>query len=367
MPEDDALNPLIRERYPFPISHAYTYLESRVDPSDRYQALLSCFEVTLKTLSSIALANFMRDIQDDPALGNANLFLELLDTLSHPLSLGHWHHLLQITLRPYASFRERLVVPQLFDFYFRVTEHGNIRTQSENVRIIQRFIAERNEEAHHRSRGQATTFQRQQVLAELTRDLRSLLRTVSFLAKCPLVYLEQAEYHDGQWHYCANFASGNSYPFQQDTWRTHMSINSRRCLLLDQARSAVLELTPFMIVTAEGRLQQPDIFFFDGVFSSGRARFLTYHVSDYIEPTDEQSPASVASDSILSLLKLLRNRIPATSADEEIAEQPPFAVEIYRSAAIWALEHDERQLVSLDALRQILTRTSRNQQGSDLQ
>jgi hypothetical protein len=67
MPDESVLGQLIRERYPFPISHAYTYLESRVDPSDRYQALLACFEVTLKTIASIALANFVRDIQEDSA------------------------------------------------------------------------------------------------------------------------------------------------------------------------------------------------------------------------------------------------------------------------------------------------------------
>ena len=55
-------------------------------------------------------------------------------------------------------------------------------------------------------------------------------------------------------------------------------INSRRCLLVDESQSAVLELDPFVIVTSEGRLQQPDIFFFDGVFSSGRANFMSYHV-----------------------------------------------------------------------------------------
>ena len=78
MPKDSALTELIREHYPFPISHAYIYLESRVDPNDRYQAILACFEVTLKTITAIALANFVRDIQGDPALGNANLFQDLL-------------------------------------------------------------------------------------------------------------------------------------------------------------------------------------------------------------------------------------------------------------------------------------------------
>ena len=31
---DDRLRALIHQEYPFPISHAYTYLESRVDPND---------------------------------------------------------------------------------------------------------------------------------------------------------------------------------------------------------------------------------------------------------------------------------------------------------------------------------------------
>ena len=140
MPDDTTLRQLIRDKYPFPISHAYTYLESRVDPDDRYQALLACFEVTLKTVASIALASLMRDIQDDPTMGNANLFQDLLSMLSRPLSLGHWHDVLRLSLRPYGTLRSRLAVPQLFGFYYRLTEQGNVRTQQQNVQIIQRFI-----------------------------------------------------------------------------------------------------------------------------------------------------------------------------------------------------------------------------------
>jgi len=79
MSRSQDLKHIVRQKYPFPISHAYAYLESRADPDDRYQALLSCLEVTLKSIASIALANFMRDIQDDPELGNAHLFQDLLD------------------------------------------------------------------------------------------------------------------------------------------------------------------------------------------------------------------------------------------------------------------------------------------------
>jgi hypothetical protein len=356
MPNDSALKQLIRDKYPFPISHAYVYLESRIDPSDRYQALLACFEVTLKTIASITLANFMRNLQDDPTLGNVPLFQDLLDTLRCPLSLGHWHALLHRTLRPYATRREQLVVPQLFDFYYRITEHGNVKTQKRNVRIIQHFIQERNEEAHHRNRSQASAFQRQSRLPELTQDLDALLGELKFLADYPLLYVEHAEHHEGQWHYRANFACGTGHPFCQRIWKTSLGINSHRCLLLNEEKPAVLELDPFVIVTSEGRLQQPDIFFFDGVFSSGRANFISYHVGDYIDPTDEGSPASVASDTVNSLLKLLQNRIPpATGEGKDVAEGRLPAAEIYREALGWALEHGARQAISLDALRQILS------------
>ncbi len=355
MPSDSTLKQLIREKYPFPISHAYTYLESRADPNDRYKALLACFEVTLKTIAAISLANFMRDVQDDPALGNTNLFQELHVTLKRPLSLGHWHTLLRRSLYPYTTHRERLVVPQLVDFYYRVTEHGSVKTQSQHVKIIQRFIQERNEEAHHRNRSQVSALQRQTKVAALTRDLEALLHGLRFLAEVDFLYVEHAEHHEGQWHYQANYAQGTSYPFQQRTWKTTLGINSRRCLLVDEARSAVLELNPFVIVTSEGRLQQPDIFFFDGVFSSDRANYMCYHVDDYIEPTDESSPASVASDAINSLLKFLKNQIPlATEETEDTTEDRLSAVEIYHEAVRWALEHGERQSMSLDALRQIL-------------
>jgi hypothetical protein len=369
MPGDRGFKQLIAEKYPFPISHAYTYLENRADPNDRYQALLACFEVTLKTIASISLANFMRDVQDNPTLGNANLFQDLLDTLSRPLSLGHWQDLLQLTLRPYATRRDRLVVPQLFNFYYRVTEQGNIRTQSQQVGIIQRFIQERNEEAHHRNRSQASIYQRQSGLAESEQSLESLLRQLQFLSDYIFLYVEHAEYHEGQWHYRANFASGTSYPFRQQTWQSRVGINSRRCLLANRVEPGVLELDPFVIVTSEGRLQQPDIFFFDGVFSSGRANYMSYHVGDYIEPTDESSPASVASDAINSLLKLLKNHIPTTKEGEDTLEERLSGVDIYRAAASWALDHGQRQSISLDSLRQILklTREEASQQERELE
>jgi hypothetical protein len=357
MPDESSLRQLVREQFPFPISHAYAYLESRADPNDRYQALLACFEVALKTIASIALANFVHDIQDDPNFGNANLYQEVVDTLSRPLSLGHWATLLHHILRLYANHRERLVVPPLFDFYFRMTEQGNVKSRTEQVQVIQRFVQERNEEAHHRNRSQISRLRRQADLAEFEQAFEALLRELDFMAEYSMLYVEHAEHHVGQWHYRANFARGTSYPFQQRIWKTSLGINSHRCLLVNEAKSAVLELDPFMIVTSEGRMQQPDIFFFDGLFGSDRASYMCYHVSDYIGPADEGSPASVASDVVNSFLKLLKNLIPPAEASQDLAEERLSAVDIYREAAGWALEHGNRQSVSLDSLRQILNLT----------
>jgi len=355
MADSESLSQRIRRQYPFPISHAYVWVENRVDPQDCHAALLNCFEVTLKTVGSIALANFMRDIQRDPRFGNTHAFQDLLNALSRPMSLGHWHTLLRRTLRAYQTRREQLLVPELFDFYYRLTEHGKVKTRGENVRTIQRFIEERNEEAHHRSRGQASLLQRQSALSVLRNSLQDLLRELGFLTDYPLFFVEHAEHHEGQWHYRANFAQGNSHPFRQETWETSLSVNSRRCLLLDPDRSAVLELDPFMIISSEGRLQQPDIFFFDGVFRSGQAKYMNYHVSDYIEPSEEGSSASIASDAVNSLLKLLQTRIPVPVEEgEDVEEDQLSPTEIYRNAALWAAEHGGRQAVSLDALRRII-------------
>ena len=354
MPDNKTLSRLIRASYPFPISHAYTYLESRIDPADRYQALLACFEATLKTVTSIALANFIRDIQREPGLGNTHLYQDLLDTLRNPLSLGHWHQLLHWTLRPYANRRQLLVVPQLFDFYYRVTEQGNVRSHSQHVRIIQSFIQERNEEAHHRNRSQVGPLQRASRVKDLHQDLIQLLQGIEFLADYPLLCVQNAEHTSGTWRYRANYASGSAYPFPQQTWETTLVVNTGRCILVDRDKPATLELDPIMIVTEEGRLQQPDIFFFDGLFSSGRANFLNYHVGDYIDSVSEGSPASVANDAIHSLLQHLENRIPAADHQQDPHEVPPSPGEIYRQAFRWSVDHKDRQAVSLEALREIL-------------
>ena len=80
---------------------------------------------------------------------------------------------------------------------------------------------------------------------------------------------------------------------------------------------------------------------------------MSYHVGDYIEPTDESSPASVASDAVNSLLTLLKTRIPVAAEPEETEGERFSPVEIYHKSTRWASEHNS-QSISLDALRQVL-------------
>jgi hypothetical protein len=356
MSDEQQLAQLVRTRYPFPISHAYGYMENRIDAGDRYLATLACFEVTLKYVASIALASFVRDVQQDTSLESARLFQDLFDVLSRPLSLGHWQQLLQLTLWPYHEHKERLVVPELFDFYYRITDNGKVRAQKGTVRTIQHLIQERNEEAHHRNRVQITLLQRQIGLATLEEELRTLLQHLRFLADYELFYVEHAEHRGGVWHYRANQMNGASYPFRQTVWKTPHSISAHRCMLRRQDATATLDLYPFLVITEEGRLQQPDLFFYDGIFSSGKACFMGHYVNDYIEPADESSPCSVASDAVISLLGFLQRQIPrATDSEPDDIAMAPTASDIYGQAVRWSWEHGQRQWISLEALRQLLS------------
>jgi hypothetical protein len=349
MSEVSQLDQLVRTGYPFPISHAYAYMTGRVAPGERYQASIACFEVTLKYIASLALANFFRDAQEDPGIGNAYLFQDLIDRLDKPVALGHWQDVLHLTLRPYATRRDKLVVPELFDFYYRVTETGKVRAQGDAVQLLQRFIQERNEDAHHRNRAQVSLTERQEKQANVEHDLLDLLDRLRFLADYELFYVEQAEFRDGCWHYRANSACGSEYPFPQGTWKTTDGVDSYRCFLSARSGPAILDLYPFLIVTSEGHLPHEDMFFFDGVFSSGQANFLSYHANVYIDqPADESSPASVASDAINSLLSFLQRQIPKEEEPERSM------AEIYGQAVRWAWEHGQRQSISFEALRQML-------------
>ncbi|MDF1512549.1 MAG: hypothetical protein P1S60_01945 [Anaerolineae bacterium] len=345
----------IREQYPFPISHAYSYFESRIGIKDRYMALLTCFEVILKSIACISLSNYIHDIQDTTELDDVYLFRDLKETLSRPLSLGHWHSLLWSTLRPYATYKTRLTAPELFGFYFRTTETGKLKARQPYVNIIRHLIQERNEEAHHRNRSHSITSIHQSKLGALEKEIYTLLDGLHFLVDYPWLYAETAEYLDGKWTYHTNYACGSSYPFKQEKWQTTIPVNTRRCLVISNKRQVVLQLDPFVIVTSEGRLQQPDIFFFDGIFSSGRANFMNYHVSDYLDPVSEESPAAVANDALISLLQLLENRLPADYDEQAVSDKDQLSAgDIYRQAVTWAAQHSERQSVSLTALRSIL-------------
>lgn len=359
MSENPRFEQLVRTQFPFPISQAYTYTTGRRDPEERYQAALACFEVALKYTASIALANFLQDAQEDPGIGNAHLFQELLDRLSRPVSLGHWQDILHLTLRTYATRQDKLVIPELFDFYYRVTDAGNIRVQSDTVQLLQRLVQERNEDAHHRNRALRSLYQRQKQQRNIELDLMNLLDKLRFLANYRLFYTGPAQYRDGCWHYLANSARGAEHPFPQETWTTTFGVDSNHCLLSNESGASVLDLYPFLIVTSEGSLAYDDMFFFDGIFSSGQANFLSYHAGVYIDESDDEgSPSSLATDAINSLLSFLQRQTPAMP-DEDTNDvlSGPSTTEIYSQAIRWASENGERQDISLDALRQMLKLT----------
>jgi tetratricopeptide (TPR) repeat protein len=98
---EDAL-PFVVDDFPFPLAVTYTRLQQELigqEPIATAWALRDAFECLLKFTASLAVADFL---QADPPRNEAGQFAELLLT-PQGLSLGHWHRMLEVALRPQAD------------------------------------------------------------------------------------------------------------------------------------------------------------------------------------------------------------------------------------------------------------------------
>jgi hypothetical protein len=112
-PDIERLEATIRTRYPHPL--AATFIRAYYEAPETVLAvdyLMNLFEVTLKYLTAIALAQYFRDGAADPKLNQKLLALQ------RP-SLGHWQQWLRDILDLYEGQRRPLLVPELGEFYKR--------------------------------------------------------------------------------------------------------------------------------------------------------------------------------------------------------------------------------------------------------
>lgn len=102
----------IIETYPYPLAVAAKRVNDATECAEAYIFLANLFEVTLKYLASISLAQYLRDETVDEHLQRV-----LEKKLARP-TLGVWNQILRTSLRFYADDKTRLcITPKLRDGY----------------------------------------------------------------------------------------------------------------------------------------------------------------------------------------------------------------------------------------------------------
>ena len=196
----------IRGRYPYPLSATFhrAYYETR-DPAMIHDYMLDLFEVTVKYLASIVIAQYVKDGSADAALNNSLL------NLQRP-SLGHWQGWLRDIIRLYGRQKQSLALPEIGAFYEQrhttdvfqaynglrqmMTEHMDYKGDGKNSPAIttQQFFdllgTYRNKIAHG---ARLNVFDRERVCKMLIPAMRELFKNLAFLAEYQLVYVTEVK------------------------------------------------------------------------------------------------------------------------------------------------------------------------------
>ena len=229
----------ITDLYPYPIATAYLKLYQTGDPTGRHERLKDLFEVTVKYLAAIVLAQYVRDrLADGATYGSPAVDAALLN-LKRP-SLGHWVGLLRDVLAHYGRIKQQsaLVLPDLYDALFQkrskadfpalVAAFNHLRAeytpkeggevQATTVRdFLDKFVTYRNKQIGH---GTAQTVQfYQQKLDLLTPALEETLLAMPYLSQWPLLYIQGVQVDDQGGDTLDLLAYSGTYAMPLAPWR----------------------------------------------------------------------------------------------------------------------------------------------------
>jgi hypothetical protein len=136
---------LIREHYPFPIAHAIKRaMALRDDDAQKLKSLIDAAEAVIRFLALVVLAQLHRDLehQQAPPLGSRGE--QLAEDLRNP-SFGRWQGILRDVLKCYSAHRHLLMMPELFDFYFKPSRGQRLQVQPVVSQAIDPLITLRNQ------------------------------------------------------------------------------------------------------------------------------------------------------------------------------------------------------------------------------
>ena len=197
-------------QYPFPIAVAYLNADNAREAIAGHDQRLRLFEVTLKCLSSIAIAQYLKDRLEDPNVK------QVLRGLARP-SLGQWNGFLREILNAYrrANRLDQMFVPELFDAYHKkrqdrpaivqayneivnvLDERADSATTSVALRqFCDAMINYRNKTVGH---GVLNQYQCERMNDVLFNALEEMLGQLSFLQEHRLVYIEDVRVRRGSY------------------------------------------------------------------------------------------------------------------------------------------------------------------------
>ncbi len=197
-------------QYPFPIALTFHNADNAREAVGAHDQRVKLFEVTLKYLSSIAIAQYLADQLQDERVRQA------LQGLFRP-SLGQWNGFLREVLSAYERAKrvQQMFIPELFDVYNKkqrdrpamieaynqIVNYAQNRTDSATTSLSLRQFCDamvnyRNKTIGH---GAINRYHCEQINDPLFAALEEMLGQLTFLEAYKLVYVEDVRLRRGSY------------------------------------------------------------------------------------------------------------------------------------------------------------------------
>ncbi len=197
-------------QYPYPIALTYHNADNAREAVGAHDQRVKLFEVTLKYLSSIAIAQYLNDHLEDERVKQA------LQGLFRP-SLGQWNGFLREVLSAYerAGRIQQMFIPELFDAYNKKQRDRPAMLEAYN--LIVNYVQNRTDSAvtslslrqfcdamvNYRNKtighGAINRYHCEQINDPLFAALEEMLGQLAFLEAYKLVYIEDVRLRRGSY------------------------------------------------------------------------------------------------------------------------------------------------------------------------
>lgn len=256
--EVDELRRLVREKYPFPIAHFHKKTLGVLDDNiEKLKCVLETGEMVIQFLALLSLAQLRQDLED----GRVPVSEGLSETvqLANP-SFGKWYGLSRDIMKNYRNRRDELVVPELFDFWFRKPAGKKLRLQKFHSKVAEPFMKLRNDFHHGRIPDDKVTGSVERALALL----HQILEQVAFLSDYQLSFVQRilvetdANRKTCFVHDLKIFNGCFSY-FDTDRWQSEINLETGIVILLASREKRYLTLSPFVVFSSQVK-DIPDVY-----------------------------------------------------------------------------------------------------------